>query len=515
MATIVAPPHSASQRPAVSESTKELLAKTHIGAIEHDPVRFARAPLLFAAVAFAAGILITSRYWFMPAWLGMATLLEGLLALAATRWRPRNALWPLVATWLLLGGFSAEMQPRPAPQTELRHLARNEPVTLTGTIERASPIRRIISFRPFSSVQIAEQMQSIDLHVRSAAYPGDSLQHIDGGLRLSLYAPAGAVMTPLGCGDLVTVTATIKPPERYRDPGVWDSTAWLLSQGIGIIGSAEAENLHVKVGNRHSSVACLQHSLQTSASTRLVQFADAPSSHPFPAWLTVSHDDAAMLSAMVTGDRSYLGSALRTPFERTGSFHLLVVSGLHLGIFASFVFAIGRRLRIGRLPLTALTLALSFAYVLLTGFGQPVQRAFAMLALYLIGRLLYRDRGRLNSLGFAALCLLVLDPHALFDAGLEMTLLTVVAVAGIAIPVMERTSGPFLVASRFINAIGMDTAFEPRLAQFRVTLRLIAEHLEPFISRRPRRTRRVQNALALAVRWALMFFDLCLISAMI
>src|SRR5581483_11790747 len=146
-----------------------------------------------------------------------------------------------------------------------------------------------------------------------------------------------------------------------------------------------------------------------------------------------------------------------------------------------FVFAIGRRLHIGHLPLTAITLALSFAYALLTGFGQPVQRAFAMVALYLIGRLLYRDRSRLNSLGFAALCLLVFDPHALFDAGLQMTLLTVVAVAGIAIPIMERTSAPFLLATRSIDAVGMDTAFEPRLAQFRVTLRLLGEHLEPFL----------------------------------
>jgi competence protein ComEC len=246
-----------------------------------------------------------------------------------------------------------------------------------------------------------------------------------------------------------------------------------------------------------------------------MQFADSPFPHALPAWLTLSRDDAAMLSAMVTGDRSYLGSALRTPFERTGSFHLLVVSGLHLGIFAAFVFAIGRRLRIGRLPLTALTLASSFAYALLTGFGQPVQRAFAMLALYLIGRLLYRDRGRLNSLGFAALCLLILDPHALFDAGLQMTLLTVVAVAGIAIPVMERTSAPFLTASRFINVVSMDTAFEPHLAQFRVTLRLLGEHLEPFVSRRWRRTHRAQNALARAVHWSLLLFDLCLVSAII
>ena len=515
MATIVAPPQSPSQRPASSRLSKNLLAKRNIGAIEHDPVRFTRAPLLFAALAFAGGILITSRCWFSPGWLIIATVLEGLLAAAAARWRPLVALWPVAATWLLLGGFVAEVQLRPAPQTELRLIAQNKPVTLTGTIERASPIRRIVSYRPFSDEQITEQMQSVDLHVRSAAEPGDPLQPVEGGLRLSLYAPEDAVMSPLGCGDNVTVTATIKPPERYRDPGVWDSPAWMLGQGIGIIGSAKAEKLRVDGHTGQRSFACLQHTLQTAASDHMVQFADTPPPHPLPAWFTLGHDDAAMLSAMVTGDRSYLGSALRTPFERTGSFHLLVVSGLHLGIFAGFVFGIGRKLRIGRLPLTAITLALSFAYALLTGFGQPVQRAFAMVALYLIGRLLYRDRGRLNSLGFAALCLLVLDPHALFDAGLEMTLLTVVAVAGIAIPIMERTTAPFLAASRSINAIGMDTAFEPRLAQFRVTLRLIAEHLEPRISSNPRRTRRALNALALAVRWALLLFDLCLISATI
>jgi competence protein ComEC len=81
--------------------------------------------------------------------------------------------------------------------------------------------------------------------------------------------------------------------------------------------------------------------------------------------------------------------------------------------------------------------------------------------------------------------------------------------------VMERTSAPFLTASRFINVVSMDTAFEPRLAQFRVTLRLLGEHLEPFISRRWRRTNRAQNALARAVHWSLLLFDLCLVSAII
>ena len=512
MSTTVAPPLTTNPP---QRRAGKLATKRNIGTIERDPVRFSRAPLLFAGLAFAAGILFVSRWWLSPASLGIAVLLQGFIAVIAIRWRPRIALLPLAATWLLLGGFAAEMQPRPAPQTELRHLAQGTPVTVTGTILRASPVRRILSFRPFSDEQITEQMQSIDLRVLSAAEPGDALQAVHGGLRLSLYAPADAPMPKLGCNDIVTVTATVRPPERYRDPGVWDSPAWMLSQGIGIIGSAKAERLIVTGHGAEHSFDCVLHALQTGASDRLMQFADTPPLHALPGFLTLSHDDAAMLSAMVTGDRTYLSSDLRTPFERTGSFHLLVVSGLHLGIFAGFVFAIGRRLRVGHLPLTAVTLALSFAYALLTGFGQPVQRAFAMVALYLIGRLLYRDRSRLNSLGFAALCLLVFNPHALFDAGLQMTLLTVVAVAGIAIPVMERTSAPFLTASRSINAVGMDTAFEPRLAQFRVTLRLIGEHLEPFLSRRYRRTRRAQYVLALAVRWTLLLFDLCLISAVI
>lgn len=512
MATTLAPPLTTNPP---RRRAKKLASKRNIGAIEHDPLRFSRAPLLLAALAFAAGVLVASRWWLPPGWLGIAAVLEGLLAALALCWRPRIALLPLAATWLLLGGFAAEMQPHPASQVELRHLAQGTPVTVTGTILRATPVRRIVSFRPFSDQQITEQMQSIDLRILSAAEPGDAIEPVHGGLRLSLYAPADVAMPLLRCSDLVTVTATIRPPERYRDPGVWDSPAWMLSHGIGIIGSAKADRLVVSGHSTEHSFTCLLHSLQTSASDRLIQFADSSSAHALPVFLTLSHDDAAMLSAMVTGDRTWLSSDLRTPFERTGSFHLLVVSGLHLGIFAAFVFAIGRRLRIGRLPLTAITLALSFAYALLTGFGQPVQRAFAMVALYLIGRLLYRDRSRLNSLGFAALCLLVFNPHALFDAGLQMTLLTVVAVAGISIPVMARTTAPFITASRSIDAVGMDTAFEPRLAQFRVTLRLLGEHLEPFLSRHYRRTRRAQNALALAVHWSLLLFNLCLVSTVI
>ncbi len=517
MATTVAPaPSSTLPR----DGHHRVVAKQWIGAIEHDPPRFGRAPLLFAALAFAAGILMAHRWWLSPAWLAIGACLEGLLAALAVRSSLRAALLPLAATWLLLGAFTAEMQQAPASQFELRQLAHGTPVLLQGTVDRTTPVHRIVSQRPFSTEEVTEQMQSVDLRVSAAAEPNDPLLPLQivplqGGMRLSLYAPEDATMLSLACGEVVSVTATIRPPERYRDPGVWDSPSWLLSQGIGVIGSAKAERLTRISQPGSRSLTCMLRAWQSAASERMVRFADTHPAHPLPAWLILSHDDAAMIAAMVTGDRSYLGRTLRVGFERTGSFHLLVVSGLHVGLFSALVFGIGKRLRIRRVPLTVLTLLLSFAYALLTGFGQPVQRAFAMVALYLIGRLLYRERSGLNSLGFAALCLLAFSPRALYDAGLQMTLLTVVAVAGIAIPLMERSSAPFLLATRSLRIVGMDTAFAPRLAQFRVTLRLIGEHLEPLLSRRWRRTLRAQTLLALALRGLLLLFDLCLVSAVI
>ena len=116
---------------------------------------------------------------------------------------------------------------------------------------------------------------------------------------------------------------------------------------------------------------------------------------------------------MILGDRTYLDHQARVGFERTGSFHLLVVSGMHLAIFAACIFGLAALLRLPRVWSTTVTIACSFGYALLAGFGEPVQRSFWMVTLYLLARLLFRERNSLNAIGFAALCLLALDPRSL------------------------------------------------------------------------------------------------------
>ena len=104
-----------------------------------------------------------------------------------------------------------------------------------------------------------------------------------------------------------------------------------------------------------------------------------------------------------------------------------------------------------------------------------------MVTLYLLARLIFRERNSLNAIGFAALCLLALDPRSLSGASFQMTLLSVLIVAGVAIPVAEHTFAPYLHAAQNLGLIVIDPELPPPLAQFRVTMRLIASHLQPFL----------------------------------
>ena len=465
---------------------------------------FATAPALYAALWLGAGIVLGGWLWIAPGILIAATLLLALISLLAARKTLRLALLPLACTWLLLGLLLSEIEPAPDLQTQLSLLAESgAATTVDGNVIRTTPVRLTQSTSPFGNTTREERSESLDLRVASAdGHP------ISGGLRATLYGPADQPFPAIHCGDQIHALVSLHVPERYLDPGVWDATAWLRQQGIGVVGSLKTSAVTLTPASGRSSFACWLHSVQQAGSQRLMDFASTSSR--LPRWMLLSHADAGMLSAMILGDRTYLDHQARVGFERTGSFHLLVVSGMHLAIFAACIFGLAGLLRLPRLWSTAVTIACSFAYALLAGFGEPVQRSFWMVTLYLLARLLFRERNSLNVIGFAAVCLLALDPRSLWGASFQMTLLSVLIVAGVAVPVAEHTFGPYLHAARNLGLIAIDPGLPPPVAQFRVTLRLISSHLEPFLGRRAARF--LPSAL---VRLTLRSLELLTVSALI
>ena len=113
---------------------------------------------------------------------------------------------------------------------------------------------------------------------------------------------------------------------------------------------------------------------------------------------------------MLIGDRQYISREVQLEFQRSGTYHLLVVSGMNIAILAFALFWVLRRIGAGPEVATPLTILVSCGYAALTDSGAPVMRALLMFCVYQITRLLYRERAALNAVRMAALILLVWKP---------------------------------------------------------------------------------------------------------
>ncbi|HUX44584.1 MAG TPA: ComEC/Rec2 family competence protein [Terracidiphilus sp.] len=460
-------------------------------------------PLFHAAWLFALGIALAHAVWLRTGWVLIA--LASLAALCClSAFRVQRIVWlPLAILWLLLGAWSAEMQPQPVPAPTIAALSDGLLRTVEGTVVRTSTLRNYdnadaeVDSAGEPSQSAEGPSQNIDLLVANIEVVNDTEDQqapAEGGVRLTVHWPQAASSSAIGsassaaapqpfhCGDRVRAVVSLLPPEVYRDPGAWSRRDYLLDQGITSTASARIESVELLGRAPGRFLACRIAELQHAVSARLLALPAA--TQRLPAALRLSPQDAAMLAAMSTGDRTYLTPALRAGFERTGSFHMLVVSGLHLGLVAVFLFWLGRVLRLSPLITTLATMALTTAYAVFTGFATPVQRALWMILVLLLARLLHRERSPLNTIGFAALCLMAVNPHSLLEASLQMTLLAVVAIAGVALPLLAGTVHPYYTATRDLRLVVLDPNLPPRLAQFRVTLRLFAERFERLISHR-------------------------------
>jgi competence protein ComEC len=444
-------------------------------------------PLFHAAWLFALGIVAARVLWLRPGWVLIALVLVSVLwGVAALR--AQRVIWlPVALLWCLLGAWCAEMEPHPAPAPTLNALSDGLLRSVEGTVVDAGPVRSEAEQNlDESPAPPPLPSQRIDLRVSSVEVVTDSddvQKPVDGGVRLTIRWPQ-VPDRPFHCGERVRAIGRLIPPEVYHDPGAWSRAEFLLDQGITSTASLKIERIE-RLGQSGPTpgryLMCRLGAWQHASSARLLALPAVMQHLPGP--LRLSQQDAVMLAAMVTGDRTYLTHSLRVGFERTGSFHMLVVSGFHLVIVAGCIFWVARRLRIPHVPATLLTILASLTYALFTGFGTPVQRSLWMVAIYLLGSLLYRQRSRMNTIGFAALCLLAASPRSLFDSSLQMTLLAVVAIGGIAGPLLEGTVHPYLKAARDLRVIAIDAKLPPHLAQFRVTLRMIAFKTQAAFSR--------------------------------
>jgi competence protein ComEC len=460
-----------------------------------EPLRLRRVPLLAALLCFAAGDTI-GIHWQPPVLLvGATTLLLG-LSIFSLRKAIRVLLIPTYALWIVIGCWCAQIEPPIPQQQSLQQAADGLSRNVRGTVIRIRTLPPAALNSPQPEFEPGEweiddgpaplnnQIQSIDIDVQSVEHLTPDLstmQPTAGGIRMTLSGPP----LVLHCGDTLEVPLRLRTPDVYRDPGAWSYADYLLSEGIGATSSTKSSLVHI-ISTARPTLRCRVFAAQLWASNRMQAFVDSAASRKLPHLLRLTTEDASMLNAMLFGDRTHLTRALRNAFERTGTFHLFVVSGLHVALLAAALFWFLRRMRLPEGASVLLTLLATTAYAELTGFGIPAQRALTMTAIYLIARWLNREITALNALGAAALGVLVFDPRALFEASFQMTFLVIVAIAGLAIPLSQRLIHPHLRALDQLDFIRIDATIHPRLAQFRVRTRMVSALCAALFGRRLR-----------------------------
>lgn len=138
--------------------------------------------------------------------------------------------------------------------------------------------------------------------------------------------------------------------------------------------------------------------------------------------------EGAILSAMCLGDRRYLSAETSEAFRSCGLPHILVVSGLHLSVVIGAVYGLARRLRLPQKPAVLLTAAAMLLYSGLVGFSSSVCRAGLMALVLLAGRWARRPADGLNSMGLALCGILLSNPYALYDVGLQLSFSSVAGI---------------------------------------------------------------------------------------
>jgi competence protein ComEC len=323
-----------------------------------------------------------------------------------------------------------------------------------------------------------ERKQVLDVETEQIESNGETLG-VQSGLRLSVYEPASrrgleSTQTPavrLVYGQRLRFPARLHAPRNYRNPGAFDLRGYLAEKGIAAQASTKAEQVEVLDGFRGSRWAAWRARAHRSVIAKIHQL-----------W---PERQAALVDAMVAGEEAFISRDTKVDFQRSGTYHILVVSGMNVGILAFVIFWCLRRFRVGELPASVLTVMSCAAYAYFTDVGPPVWRATLTLAIYLGAKLFYRERSPLNAIGAAALGLLFLSPGALLQASFQMTFLCVLLIAGIGVPFLEGLSLPYSRGLANLESPAYDFSVAPLVAQVRLDLRLLSGRLARWVGERP------------------------------
>ncbi|MFC2007560.1 DNA internalization-related competence protein ComEC/Rec2 [Chloroflexota bacterium] len=346
-------------------------------------------PLIYISCAWLAGIWLGSIFYFSP-----ALILTGIIPLPLLffiRQRRKTTILVSIALFALFTAATCSYSSQhKVDESSLRFYNDRGIVTIRGMVAQDPEVRDKSTHLNFSVTGI-----KLD----------DSWNTVAGNILI--FVPR---YPEYRYGDVLQTTGKLETPGQLDD---FDYRGYLAHQGIYTT-MLYPEIATLERGRGFKPLA-LVYALRNNMAQTMARVLPEP--------------QASLGQAIILGIRGNIPPLLKTDFIRSGTAHLLAISGLHLSIIAGILLSAGIWL-FGRRYYLYIWLALGiiWLYTMLTGMHPPIVRGAIMASLFLTAELLGRQRSALTALTFAAAIMTGVSPYILADASFQLSFL---AMAGL------------------------------------------------------------------------------------
>lgn len=214
-------------------------------------------------------------------------------------------------------------------------------------------------------------------------------------------------------GNTIVLLGKIKLFQEARNDGNFDERAYYQNQGYSLKIYADDDSYQA-VDTHKDQLRELLYDIQQMLMRVYEQ--------------RMPVQEAGTLCAMLLGEKSLLSGETKELYRQSGISHILAISGLHISILGASIYQLLRKRGVPYVAASAVAMGLLVMFALMTGMGLSAVRAVAMFGIYLGAECCGRAYDSVNGLAAAGVCILAVQPCALFLAGFQFSF---AAVAGV------------------------------------------------------------------------------------
>lgn len=382
-----------------------------------------RSPLVWILFLLSLGIWVSSVIRIPILFIISAAVFSLLISSLTIKRKLASLVW-LSAAFFFIGGLF--FQARQAfPSYHIKNFMTAEPqeIYVTGSVID----QPIISRTFYGAPKVSLTLEADHLERNGINY------EVTGRVKVSL---AGEANSP-SYGDRMLVKGRISRPEGPGNPGEFDYAKYLGRNSIFSVLSAKARETSILEKGNGNPVLGFAYKVRG----RIEEFISG----------NLPQESANFLNAILLGLRQGMGNDVTDAFMRTGTVHLIAISGLNVGLITFLVLLIFSVTRIPKKAGIALTMIFLVFYAILTNGTPSVVRATVMSIALLFGLLIEREASLWNSLGLAGLIILCYDPAALFDIGFQLSFVSVMSLLYITPKLEKFFHYDRKIAARFLS----------------------------------------------------------------